>query len=58
MKNLIEKMGLNEHSSKRKRSIKIEPFDTPKDMLVIDTHTALLTQIELLNKMSVESRMG
>lgn len=39
---------MNIHS-KSEQSIKIEMADTPKGMLAIDTHTALLAQIELLN---------
>lgn len=35
-------------------SVKIETVGTSKGMLVVDTHTALLAQIELLNKKLVK----
>lgn len=54
VKELIEKMCLNEYHSKRERSVKIEILGTPKGMLTVDTHTALLAQIELLNKKLAE----
>lgn len=58
VKYLIENMCMNEYRSKRERSVKIEIVGTPKGMLVFDTHTSLLTLIELLNKKLVESRLG
>lgn len=51
-------MFLNEYHSKSERSMKIESFGTPKDMLAVDTHTALLAQIESLNKKLAESSLG
>lgn len=50
VKDLIEKVCLNDNCSKSKRLVKIETVDTPKGMFVVDTHIALLAQIELLNK--------
>lgn len=51
---LIEKMCMNEYRSKSKRSVKLETNGTPKGMSIVDTHTTLLAQIELLNKKLVE----
>ena len=48
VKYLIEKMCMNEYHPKSKRSVKIETLGTPKGMLAIDTHIALLAHIELL----------
>lgn len=39
-------------------SVKIEIVGTPKGMLDVDTHTSLLAQIELLNKMLVGSSLS
>lgn len=50
VKGLIEKMCMNEYRSKSERSVKLETSGTSKGMLSLDTHTALLAQIELLNK--------
>lgn len=50
VKDLIEKMFMNEYHSKSERSVKLETSGTPKGMLTVDTHVALLAQIELLNK--------
>lgn len=50
VKYLIKKMCLNEYRLKSERSVKIETVGTPKGMLVVVTHTALLGQIKLLNK--------
>ncbi|XP_050914751.1 uncharacterized protein LOC127129643 [Lathyrus oleraceus] len=47
---VIEKMCMNEYRSKSERSINPEIVGMPKGMLAIDTHTALLAQIELVNK--------
>lgn len=58
IKDPVEKMCLNEYRSKCDRSVKIETIGTPKGMLVVDTHTAVLAQIELLNKKLVESGLG
>ncbi|XP_050909769.1 uncharacterized protein LOC127123611 [Lathyrus oleraceus] len=58
VKDLIEKMCMNEYHSKSKSSVKIETVGMPKGMLVVDTHTALLAQIELLNKKLAESSLG
>lgn len=58
VKDLIEKICLNEYRSKSERSIKIEIMGTPKGMLVKDTHIALLAQIDLLNKKLAESNLG
>lgn len=58
VKDLTEKMCMNEYRSKRERSVKIETVGTPKGMLVIDIHTALLAHIELLNKKLAESSSG
>ena len=54
VKNLIEKICMNECHSKIERSVKLETSGIPKGMLVVDTHTALLAQIELLNKQLAE----
>lgn len=45
VKNLIEKMCMNEYHSKSERSVKLESSGTLKSMLTVDTHTALLAQI-------------
>lgn len=50
-------MCMNEYRSKRKRSTKIKIVGTPKGMLVVDTHIALLAQIKLLNKKIAESNL-
>lgn len=42
VKDLIEKMCLDEYRSKSERSVKFEIVGTPKGMLAINTHTALL----------------
>lgn len=57
VKNLIEKMCMNEYRSKNERSIKMETMGTPRGMLPIDTHTTLLAQIENLNKKLSESSL-
>ena len=38
VKNLIEKICMNEYRSKSERSVEIETFYIPKVMLVVDTH--------------------
>ncbi|XP_050909789.1 uncharacterized protein LOC127123629 [Lathyrus oleraceus] len=58
VKDLIEKMCMNEYCSKIKRSVKIEIMGTPKGMLVVDTHTAILAKIKLLNKKLAENNLG
>lgn len=58
VKYLIKKMCLNEYISKSERSVKLETFGTPKGMLVVDTHTAFLAQIELLNRKLAECSFG
>lgn len=58
IKDLIEKMCLNENHSKSERSIKVENGGTLKGMLDIDTHIPLLSQIELFNKKQVESNLS
>lgn len=58
VKYLIEKMCLNESRSKSDKLVKIETASTPKGMLAVDTHTALLAQIELLNKKLAESSLS
>lgn len=54
VKDLIESMCLHEFRSKSEKSVKTETVGTPKGMLVIDTHTTVLAQIELLNKKLAE----
>lgn len=54
VKDLIEKIWLDEYRSKSERSLKIETFGPLIGTLVIDTHIALLAQIESLNKKLVE----
>lgn len=51
-------MCLNEYCSKSLRSVKFETLGTPKGLLVVDTHTALLAQIELLTKKLAESSLS
>ena len=46
---------MNEYHSKRERLVNFEIVGIPKGMLVVDTHTALLAQIELLNKKLTET---
>lgn len=58
VKDLTEKMCMNEYHSKSERLFRLETVGTPKSMLPLDTHTALLAQIELLNKKIAESRLG
>lgn len=58
VKDMIEKMCLNEYRSKSDKSVKIEIVGIPKGMLVVDTHTSLLAQIELLNKKLAKSSLG
>lgn len=58
VKDPIEKMFLNKYHPKSERSVKIETIGTPKGMLAIDTHSALLAQIELLNKKLAESSLS
>ena len=50
-------MCMNEYYSKSERSVKIKIMAKPKGMLVVDTHTSLLSKIELLNKKLVESSL-
>lgn len=57
VKNLIEKMCMNEYCSKSERSVKMETVGIPKGMLSIDTYTALLAHIKLLNKKIVENNL-
>lgn len=54
VKDLIKKMCMNEYRAKSKISVKFEMVGTPKGMLTVNTQTALLAQIELLNKQLVE----
>lgn len=49
---------MNEYRSKSERSVKLENVSKPKGMLVVDTHTTLLSHIELLNKNLVERSFG
>lgn len=58
VKDLIEKICMNEYHLKSERSIKLETAGTPKCMLPLDTHTSLLAQIEMLNKKLAESNLG
>ncbi|KAI5392578.1 hypothetical protein KIW84_077105 [Lathyrus oleraceus] len=58
LKDLIEKMCMNEYRSKIERSVKLEIVGTPKVMLPFDTNIALLVQIELLNKKLDEGILG
>lgn len=58
VKDLLEKMCMNEYRSKSERSVKIKIVGTPKSMLVVDTHTVLLAQIGFLNKKLAESSLG
>lgn len=58
VKDLIENMCMNEYHYKSERSVKLETSGTPKGMLTIDTHTALLAQIELLNKQLAEGYLN
>lgn len=58
VKDLIEKMCLNEYPLKSDMSVKIKTVGTPKGMLVVGAHTAFLAQIELLNKNLAESSLG
>ena len=58
IKELIEKICMNAYHSKSERSVKLETVGMPKGMLPLDTHTALLVQIELLNKQLAESSLG
>lgn len=51
-------MCLNEYHSKSERLVKIKTVGMPKGILVIDTDTTLLAQIELLNKKLVEISLG
>lgn len=43
-------MCLNEYRSKSEIGIKVESIGMPKGVLTLDTHVALLSQIELHNK--------
>lgn len=54
VKDLIDNMYINEYCSKSERSVKLETSGTPKGMLIVDYHIALLAKIELLNKQLVE----
>lgn len=45
VKDLIEKMCLNEYHFKSERSVKFEIMGMPKGMLDVDTHIVLLAQI-------------
>lgn len=58
VKDLIEKICMNDYRFKSERSVKLEIVGTPKGMVPLYTHTALLVQIELLNKKLVESNLG
>lgn len=58
IKDLIKNMCLNEYCSKSDKSVKFENVGTPKGMLAVDTHVALLVQIELLTKKIVESSLS
>lgn len=58
VKDLIEKMFLNEYRSKGERLVKTEIAGTPKGMLGTDTHTTLLAKIELLNKKLAENSLS
>lgn len=58
VKGVIENMCMNEYRSKSKRPVKMETMCIPKGMLAIDTQTAILAHIELLNKKLVESNLG
>lgn len=55
VKDMIKNMCLNEYHSKSERSVKNEIVGTPRGMLVVDSHTALLAQIKLLNKKIAKS---
>lgn len=58
VKDLTENMCTNEYRSKSERLVKLETVGTPKGMLPLNTHIALLVQIELLNKNLAESSLG
>lgn len=58
VKDLIEKMCMNEYYLKSEWSVKLETIDTLKGMLPLDTHKTLLSQIELLNRKLAESSSG
>lgn len=58
VKDLIKKMCMNEYRSKSERLVKLETLGMPKGMLTLDTHTALLVQIKLLNKKLVKGSLG
>ena len=58
VKDLIKKMCMNEYRSKSESLVKIKIMGTPKGMLVVDIHTALLAHIELLNKKLAKSNLG
>lgn len=58
VKDLIEKMCLNEYCSKSERSVKTKTAGTLKGMLAINTDTAILTQIKLLNKKLAERSLS
>lgn len=45
VKNLVEKMCLNENRSKSERGVKVESTSAPKGVLALDIHTALLAQV-------------
>lgn len=49
---------MNDYCSKSERSVKLETSGTPKGMLTVDTYTALLAQIELLNKHLTEGNLN
>ena len=50
VKEIVEKVCLNEYRSKSERGVKIEMTGALKGVLTLDTHISLLAQIELLNK--------
>lgn len=58
VKDLIEKMCLNEYCLRTERLVKTKIMGTPKGMLDIDTHIILLAQIELLNKTLAKSSLN
>lgn len=58
IKDLIENMCTNEYHAKSEGSVKLENVGSPKGTLPLDTHIALLAQIELLNKKLAENNLG
>lgn len=59
VKELIEKMSLNEYHSPTERGVQVfQTADTPQGVFALETYIAILAQIELLNKRFAKNNLN